>query len=59
MYKKTLMQTARRLFLLAAATGTLLVSGASQVMAAPGGGAVAVAGRHAADLQYHSAKRHR
>jgi len=38
MYKKTLMQTARRMFLLAVATGTLLVSGTSQVMAAPSGG---------------------
>ena len=38
MYKKTWMQTARRLFLLAAGAGALLVSGASQVMAGPGGG---------------------
>ena len=37
MHKKTLMQIARRLFLLAAAAGTLLVLGTSQVMA--GGGA--------------------
>ena len=35
MHKKTLMQTARRLCLLAAGAGAILVFGASQVMAAP------------------------
>ena len=38
MYKDTLMKSARRLFLLAAGTGAMLVSGGSPVMAAPGGG---------------------